>query len=170
MRRTEEMGFTLIELVIVIAIIGILALIAVPVYQEYTIQAQVTAGASLATGIETAFTEKYAESGTVAGSNAAVDITHTISGSYVSAVALTAPAQITVRYGNGANHHIVNGTIIWTAYRSANGDVSWVCNGGASATKTINGPPALTALGVAAINGSISTVGGEGGYLPPICR
>lgn len=168
--KEEQKGFTLIELTIVIGIIGILALIAVPAYETYIIQAEISEGTSLAGGPETAFGDQYGESGLVAASNTAVNITHAISGSYVSSVALTAPAQITVRYGNNANYHIANGTIIWTAYHSADGDISWVCNDGASTRRTISGPPALTAVGAAAANGSISTAGGEGGYLPPVCR
>ena len=168
--RSTDAGFTLIELMIVIAIIGILAMIAVPLYEDYSIQAQVTEGTSLATGVETAFTERYDVSGTAAGSNSAAGITGAISGRYVQSVALTAPGQITVTFGNGVNSNVDNDSVIWTAYESPGGDIAWVCNDGASTTDAIKGPPALKPVGAAAINGTLSVPGGDGGYLPPICR
>ena len=70
--KSVQKGFTLIELMIVIAIIGILAAIAIPAYQNYTIRAQVSEGLSLAGGIETAFDECYANHGTAGGSCASL--------------------------------------------------------------------------------------------------
>ena len=63
MFRTVQKGFTLIELMIVIAIIGILAAIAIPAYQNYTIRSQVTEGLSLADGWKTSISEYYAQYG-----------------------------------------------------------------------------------------------------------
>ncbi|WP_155240129.1 pilin, partial [Kingella kingae] len=57
--KTMQKGFTLIELMIVIAIIGILAAIALPAYQDYTARAQVSEGFSLAGGAKSALTEYY---------------------------------------------------------------------------------------------------------------
>src|ERR1700729_4551987 len=62
MRKIQE-GFTLIELMIVVAIIGILAAIAIPAYQDYTIRAQVTEGATLADGVKVAMQDYYAQHG-----------------------------------------------------------------------------------------------------------
>lgn len=170
--KSMQKGFTLIELMIVIAIIGILAAIAIPAYQNYVIRAQVSEGSSLIGGIETAFDENYANTGTAASSNAAIGIaaSKTISGTYVSAVALTGPGQITVTYGPNANAAIRTGTVVWTAYKSANGDITWVCNDGTSTTKAVAGPPVLTQVGNAAANGSINTTAGDGSYLPTICQ
>ena len=63
MFKTVQKGFTLIELMIVIAIIGILAAIAIPAYQNYTIRSQVTEGLSLADGWKTSISEYYAQNG-----------------------------------------------------------------------------------------------------------
>ncbi|MFT4592055.1 MAG: type IV pilus assembly protein PilA, partial [Gammaproteobacteria bacterium] len=61
--KTIQKGFTLIELMIVVAIIGILAAIAIPAYQDYTIRAQVTEGLSLASAAKTAVAEFYMNEG-----------------------------------------------------------------------------------------------------------
>ncbi len=170
--KSLQKGFTLIELMIVIAIIGILAAIAIPAYQNYVIRAQVSEGSSLIGGLETAFDENYANTGTAAGSNAAVGIaaTKTISGQYVSSVALTAPGVITVTYGPNANSAIQNGTVDWTAYKSANGDITWICNAGTAAAKAIAGPPVLTPVGNTDTAGTITTAAGDGSYLPTTCQ
>ena len=60
MKRTMQKGFTLIELMIVVAIIGILAAVALPAYQDYTKRSHVSEGMSLASGAKSAMTEYYA--------------------------------------------------------------------------------------------------------------
>ena len=64
MMKTAQKGFTLIELMIVIAIIGILSAIALPAYQDYTIRAKVSEGAVLAGGFKTGITESFTDDGT----------------------------------------------------------------------------------------------------------
>ncbi len=73
--KAMQKGFTLIELMIVVAIIGILAAIAIPAYQDYTIRAQVTEGLNLAADLKAAVAENYAGSGQWPLDNAAVGIT-----------------------------------------------------------------------------------------------
>ncbi len=161
--KALQKGFTLIELMIVVAIIGILAAIAIPAYQNYVIRAQVSEGASLIGGLEAAVAENYANTGTFQASNAAVGITKTISGQYVSKAYLTGAGQITVEYGGTApqstnvNSAIAGQTVIWTAISSPNGDIAWDCNGHTSGS----------ASGAAApTNGTISNQN----YLPTVCQ
>ncbi len=160
--KSVQKGFTLIELMIVIAIIGILAAIAIPAYQNYVVRAQVSEGASLIGGVESAVDENYANTGTWAKSNKAIGITKTISGQYVSSVSLTAPGQITVTYSDtapqAANSAINGDTVVWTAYTSANGDVAWECN-----THLTTAP---TTAATAPAKGTIT----DQSYLPTTCQ
>jgi type IV pilus assembly protein PilA len=167
--KTMQKGFTLIELMIVVAIIGILAAIAIPAYQTYTIRAQVSEGASLASGVETAFAENFANTGTAAAANSTVGIQNVISGSYVSSVALTGAGQVTVTYdATKANKKIQGLTLIYTAYMSPNGDITWVCDAGTAATKAEANLAVVTG-GVPAANGTVYTTAGTQ-YLPTVCQ
>jgi type IV pilus assembly protein PilA len=170
MKATQK-GFTLIELMIVVAIIGILAAIAIPAYQTYTIRAQVSEGASLASGLETAFAENYANTGTAASSDPGVGVNAVISGTYVDSVSLTGGGQITVHYGPNANQKIQGATMVYTAYASANGDIAWVCNNGNAATKAIAGPPVLQPLtGGATMAPATGAFVTTPSYMPTVCQ
>jgi len=154
MRRIQQ-GFTLIELMIVVAIIGILAAIAIPAYQDYTIRAQVSEGLNLAAAAKAAVAEDFLNEGvppinrTDAGMTPnAVDT----SGKYVLSVEVgnTAPAGvILITYGNEANTQITQAgqnTLTLTPYESKDLSVVWRCGnapapGGAQLLGTSGGTP-----------------------------
>ncbi|WP_416232082.1 MULTISPECIES: pilin [Acinetobacter] len=151
-----QKGFTLIELMIVVAIIGILAAIAIPAYQDYTIRSQASEGPALANGLKTTLAEFYADRGTWPANNAAVGISSAIVGSYVSSIE-SANGVITVTYGNKANtNKLATNTISIRPAVSPNGDISWVCAYAAT-------PGGTTVVGTAT-----NTV--EQKYLPAACR
>jgi type IV pilus assembly protein PilA len=168
--KAIQKGFTLIELMIVVAIIGILAAIAIPAYQTYTIRAQVSEASSLIGGVETAFAENYANTGSAASSNSAVGIQAAIAGTYISTVALTGGGQITVTYGAGANAKINGQTLTYTAYASPNGDIAWVCNDGTAATKAIANGNLTTLTGGATAAAATGVFASTPSYMPTVCQ
>jgi type IV pilus assembly protein PilA len=134
MLKKVQKGFTLIELMIVIAIIGILAAIAIPAYQNYTIRSQVTEGLSLADGWKTAVSEFYAQNGSFpatfnsSGGTTAVAVTASSVGKYVSAITVSTGGEIVVTYaGSQANAKLSGEILGLTPGLDANYDVIWVC-------------------------------------------
>ncbi len=131
MKKTQQ-GFTLIELMIVVAIIGILAAIAIPAYQDYTIRSQVSEGLNLAAAAKAAVAEDFLNEGeaptdrTDAGMSPLATDT---SGKYVQSVAIN-NGVITITYGNEANNQITQAgqnTLTLTPYESADLSVVWRC-------------------------------------------
>ena len=133
MKKVQQ-GFTLIELMIVVAIIGILAAIAIPAYQDYTIRAQVSEGLNLSAGAKAAVTEYFQDQGAFPSDNveAGISLPGTIQGKYVVSVGVIA-GQITVTYANNgtqtANAAINTATLTMTPLNNT-GSVSWTCAAG----------------------------------------
>jgi type IV pilus assembly protein PilA len=125
----KQQGFTLIELMIVVAIIGILAAIAIPAYQDYTIRAQVSEGLNLSGGAKAAVTEYFQDRGTLPNTNsiAGLAAATSIVGKYVQSVTVSA-GIINVAYGNDAHQIIASSTLQMTPVTTNAGSVGWVCS------------------------------------------
>jgi len=129
--KSIQKGFTLIELMIVVAIIAILAAIALPAYQDYVARAQVAEAMGLASGTKTAVAEYYADRGTFPTSNALAGVaTNTlITGKYTERVTVGAAGIITAQMKTTASNKIQGGTIIFTPTDRL-GAIEWRCDAG----------------------------------------
>lgn len=136
----QQKGFTLIELMIVIAIIGILAAIAIPAYQDYTVRSKVSEGLNLAGAAKLAVAETYDSKGRfVTGNNAsyALPLPTSITGNYVAQVGVGNNGVITITYaatGIGGTPSVDGQTLIMTPTATA-GSMEWDCT---TATGIVN--------------------------------
>ena len=136
MQMQKQQGFTLIELMIVVAIIGILAAVAIPAYQDYTVRAKVTEGLSLATAGKTAVSEYFSANGTLPSNNTQAGMAEPelIAGNSVDNVTVSANGVITVMFSTDP---IDDSTIILSP-ETAGGKVVWNCKDEVAGT-TIEG-------------------------------
>ena len=126
-RQRNHAGFTLIELMIVIAIIAILAAIAIPAYQNYVIRAQVSEGLSLASGAKAAVWDFTSNTGRFPPNNSSAGLADaaSIKGTYVSKVDAT-NGKITVTFNTTANNAI-QGKILTLSPMTNSGSINWTC-------------------------------------------
>ena len=167
-----QQGFTLIELMIVVAIIGILAAIAIPAYQDYTIRAQVSEGMNLAAAAKAAVAEDFLNEGAAPVNRTDAGMTATATdtqGKYVASVNV-ANGTIIITYGNEANAQIAGETLGLTPYESVDLSVIWKC-GAAPVPAGSNGlMGASGAVNVAVQNNGTLAGAAFQQYLPSACR
>ena len=167
-----QKGFTLIELMIVVAIIGILAAIAIPAYQDYTIRSQVTEGLNLAGAAKAAVAESFSNTGAAPADREAAGMTKAATdtaGKYVTQVAVT-NGTILVTYGDQANALIKAQTLGLTPYETPDLSVAWRCGGAAVPAGAPNPLGTSGKVLVAAYDGGTLAGPTLQKYLPRACR
>ena len=157
--KSLQKGFTLIELMIVVAIIGILAAIAIPAYQDYIVRSQVTEGLAMASSVKASVAEYYADRGTFPPTEADLGITNPPTGKYVSGITVTT-GEILITFGNDANANILTQTLRLRPGASANGDIMWQCG-----DRALTASADFTGVNDTANGGSLL-----GKYRPSNCR
>ncbi|HGG7925800.1 TPA: pilin [Neisseria meningitidis] len=160
--NTLQKGFTLIELMIVIAIVGILAAVALPAYQDYTARAQVSEAILLAEGQKSAVTEYYLNHGIWPANNnsAGVASSTDIKGKYVQKVEVNNGVVTAEMKSSGVNKEIQGKKLSLWAKRQ-NGSVKWFCGQPVTRANANNTDTAATGKGTDKIDTK---------HLPSTCR
>ncbi|HEZ4567014.1 TPA: pilin [Neisseria meningitidis] len=164
--NTLQKGFTLIELMIVIAIVGILAAVALPAYQDYTARAQVSEAILLAEGQKSAVTEYYLNHGTWPSNNsdAGVASASDIKGKYVKEVEVKNGVVTATMLSSGVNKEIQGKKLSLWAKRQ-DGSVKWFC--GQPVTRKANNAANDADADVTADSGNEKI---DTKHLPSTCR
>ena len=131
----RQQGFTLIELMIVIAIIGILAAIAIPAYQDYTARTQLSEAMTLSGGAKTALAEYRMQQGSFPTSNSAANLASaaSITGKYVATLNVSASVIVVTMKGTGSVADGVAGKKLTLVPTFPGGSVKWTCTSDAAA-------------------------------------
>jgi type IV pilus assembly protein PilA len=133
--KKYQQGFTLIELMIVIAILGILMAIAIPAYQDYQVRAKVSEGMNLSGAVKLAVAETKSSTGKFPDSIASAGVSSTITGNNVSGVDVGTSGLITVTYSGPA---VIAGNKLMLKPAFTGGSVTWDCTNAGAGTDVPN--------------------------------